>query len=91
MIEKMSMISIDTIKNAESYINTARFLDNKDIALKFHEMAKEEVLHFDFIKKMIHENIDKNEQSHMEESITHKILKSWIDDVKTKVEIFKVK
>lgn len=96
-IKKLIQYAVFEIVTAEDYIKMAEsYADNESIALKFQEIAKDEIEHhvydMSIVNKMIKEEQDEGKTVlELENSLLYDVYYDWFKSVEARVNNFKIK
>lgn len=100
MVKKLTKYALEEVKMAEHYIHLAKTCTEESTALKFQEIAKDEMRHYQFLNDLIHKKLSEKTEDGVVDTksvpekhgaILHHMYEEWADKVKTEIEIFKVK
>lgn len=96
-IKKLMEYAISEITMAEDYIKIAESIcEEEAMALKFQEMAKDELKHHQYDIEVIKKELEKKKEKgehvlELEDSLLYDVYKDWFGNVEARVNNFKVK
>ena len=94
MLKRFIRYAMNEIRTADDYIKTAKICKDETNARYFHEMAKEEIKHFNIIMTIINNVLKEKNENEVETeeeigSMLYELYNEWFKDVDTKVKVFR--